>query len=105
MLYFGRIYVSEGTDVNKTSESKERDIFHYFLNKGLKFKANVCNGYHGLLVMPMNLNNIASLNIKGADYCCIIIEINQTWGYKLNAKYWFDQKKWNIIKHKFYHHT
>ena len=29
MLYFERIDVSEGIDVNKTSESKECDIFHY----------------------------------------------------------------------------
>ena len=29
MLYFDRIDVSEGTDVNKTSASKECDVFHY----------------------------------------------------------------------------
>ena len=39
MLYYDRIDLSEGTDVNKTSESKECDICHYyyFLNKGLRF--------------------------------------------------------------------
>ena len=39
MLYFDRINVSEGIDVNKTSESKERDICHYwyFLSKEYKF--------------------------------------------------------------------
>ena len=30
MLYFGRIDVSEGIDVNKTSASKECDICHYW---------------------------------------------------------------------------
>ena len=29
MLYFDRIEVFEGIDVNKTSESKENDICHY----------------------------------------------------------------------------
>ena len=29
MLYFDRINVSEGTDINKTSASKECDISHY----------------------------------------------------------------------------
>ena len=29
MLYYDRIDVSEGTDVNKTSASKECDICHY----------------------------------------------------------------------------
>ena len=39
MPYFDRIYVSQGTDVNKTSASKEYDICHYwyFLNKDFKF--------------------------------------------------------------------
>ena len=39
MLYFDRIDVSDGSDVNKTSESKECDICHcwYFLDKGFKF--------------------------------------------------------------------
>ena len=29
MLYFNRIDVTEGIDVNKTNASKECDIFHY----------------------------------------------------------------------------
>ena len=39
MLYFDKIDVSERTDVNKGSESKECDIYHYwyFLNTGFKF--------------------------------------------------------------------
>ena len=37
-----RIKVSEGKYVNKTSESKDGNIYHclYFLNKGFKFQAN-----------------------------------------------------------------
>ena len=48
MLDFDRIAVSERTDVNKTSASKEYDICHYwcFLNKGFVFKTNVCNRCH-----------------------------------------------------------
>ena len=30
MLYYEGIYVSEETDVNKTSKSKECDICHYW---------------------------------------------------------------------------
>ena len=43
MLYFGRISVSEGIDVNKASESKECIIchHHYFLDKGCKFQTEV----------------------------------------------------------------
>ena len=39
MIYYDRIEVSEGTDVHKTSASKECDVCHYwyFLNKVLSF--------------------------------------------------------------------
>ena len=79
MLYFERIDVSEGIDVNKSSASKECDICHYcyFLNKGFKFQPNVCNRCHDLLMMSMNLSDIAILNVKGSDYCCIITEISK----------------------------
>ena len=79
MLYFDRIDVSEGIDVNKTSASKECDICHYwyFLNKGFKFQPNICNRFHDLLMMSMNLSDIATVNIKGSDYCCIISLISK----------------------------
>ena len=39
MLYYNRIDVFKRINVNKTSESKECDICHYwyFLDKGFKF--------------------------------------------------------------------
>ena len=77
MLYYDRIDVSERIDVNNTSESKKCDICHYwyFLNKAFKSQANACNWYHDLLMMSINLSSIAILNIKGADYWCILVEI------------------------------
>ena len=74
MLYFDRI------DVNKTSKSKECDICHYwyfFLNKGFKCQPNVCKRCHDLLVMSINLSDIAILSIKSADYSCIITGISK----------------------------
>ena len=57
MIYYDRIDVSEGIDVNKTSASKECDVCHYwyFLNYSFKFQPNVCNRCHDLLMMPVNL--------------------------------------------------
>ena len=79
MLYFYRIGVSEGIDVNKTCASKKCDICHYcyFLNLSFKFQPNVCNRYYDLLMMSMNLSDIAILNIKGSDYRCIISLISK----------------------------
>ena len=79
MLYYDRIDVSEGIDVNKTSASKECDICHYwyFLNYSFKFQPNVCNRCHDLLMMSINLSDIAILNIKGSDYWFIISLISK----------------------------
>ena len=45
MIYYDRIHVSEGVDVNKTTKSKECNSCHYwcFLNKDFKFQPNICN--------------------------------------------------------------
>ena len=39
--------------------------------KGLYFQSHVCNGCRDVLMMSINLNNIAILNIFSIDYCCI----------------------------------
>ena len=73
MLYYDRIQVSEEIDINKISASKEYDICHcwYFLDKGFKFQPYGCNRCHDLLMMSMNLSDIAILNTKGSDYSSI----------------------------------
>ena len=71
MLYYDRIDDFEEIDVNKTSASREWDIcrYWYFLNYSFKFQTNVCNRYHDLLMMSVNLSDIVILNNRGADYC------------------------------------
>ena len=82
MIYYNRIDISERTDINKTSASKECDVCHYwyFLNYSFKFQPNVCNRCHDLLIMSVNLSNIAILNVEGSDYHCItsMISKNET---------------------------
>ena len=74
MLYYDNIDVLEGIDVNKTSALKKCDVCHYwnFLNYSFKFQQNICKRCHDLLMMSMNLSNIAISNFKGSDYHCII---------------------------------
>ena len=84
-FYYDRIEVSEGIDVNNTKTSKEWDICHYqyFLNKGFKFQSYVCNRCHHLIMISMNLSDITILNIKVADYCCIISGISKSEAIKI----------------------
>ena len=79
-LYYDRIDISEGTVVNKVSELKECDIFHYwyFLNKEFKFQSDVCNRCHDLVIISLNFSDIAVLNIKCSDYHCIISGISKS---------------------------
>ena len=55
MIYYYRIDVSEGIDVNKTS------IYG-----------------HDLLMMSMNLGDITVLSIKSANYRCVISRIRKS---------------------------
>ena len=79
MLYYDRIDISEGIDINKTNASKECDIcrYWYFLNKVFKFQIYVCNRCHDLLMMSKDLNSIYILNITNANYYCIINRISK----------------------------
>ena len=47
-------------------------------------------------MVSMNLSDIAILNIKNADYYCIISKISKSEAIQL--------KKQSIIKHKIYYH-
>ena len=88
MLYYGRIDVSEGIDINKTRASKKCHVCHYWyiLDKGFKFQPYVSNGYHDVLMMSMNLSSISVLNVNGADYRCIITRIRKSEAVNLLQK-------------------
>ena len=79
ILYYDRINVSEGINVNKTCASKDYDVCHYwyFLNFSSKFQPNVCNRCDDLLMMSVNLSDIAILSIKGSDYRSVISLISK----------------------------
>ena len=59
MLCCDKINVSGGTDINKTSPPKAYLTIGIFWMQGLDF---------------VNLYDIALLNIRSVDYCCIINE-------------------------------
>ena len=49
-----------------------------FSETGFNFQLNVCYGCHDVLMMSMNLGDIAILNIRGVDYCSIINGISKS---------------------------
>ena len=58
---------------HKINARKECDICHYryFLDKDFKFRPYISDENQDVLVMSINLNNIAILIIYSIDYCCI----------------------------------
>ena len=79
MLYFDRTAFLKEFMLIKQVHQKGV-ICHYwcFLNKSFKFQPNVCTTFCNLLMMSMNLSDISILNIKGADYHCIISGIRKS---------------------------
>ena len=80
ILQYEKLIVSEGIDTNKTSASKECMLCHYwhFKDVGFKFEPHVCNKCHDVLIIAYELKNIAILNVKDADFRCIL------WGFSKN---------------------
>ena len=70
MLEYDRINISEGTDVNETSASKECDICHYWYFKeiGFKYEPYLCNSCHDLTQKAMSFNDVAIIYVKGSAY-------------------------------------
>ena len=94
MLQFQKIDVSDGIDVNKTSESKEYKLCHYwfFEDIGFKFEKHLCNGCHDLLTTAYSLKNIAILNAKGTTFRYILMGISKNEDLKrLNNSVTYDK--------------
>ena len=95
MLWYQKINVSEGIDVNKTSASEECELCHYWFFKdvGFKFEKHVCNKCHDLLTMAYSLKNIAILSAKGTTFRCLLMGISKNKGLKrLNNSVTYDSR-------------
>ena len=84
MLWYQKIDISEGIDINKTNASKECELCHYWCFKdiGFKFQEHVCNKGHDLLIIPCSLKDIAKLNAKGNTDRSILMGISKNEGLK-----------------------
>ena len=51
--------------------------YRYFIDVGFKFEPHVCNKCHDVLMTAYELKNIAILNVKGADFRCILCGITR----------------------------
>ena len=66
MLEYDRTDISEGIDANKTNESKECMLCHYwyFLDKNFSYGPYFCNGYYNIIQKSNDFKNIAIVHVK-----------------------------------------
>ena len=70
MLYHDRIDVNKVIDLTKSNNSKECMICYYwFLNHRLKFQDSACHDCHILVMLRVNISDIAIITIKNVNYC------------------------------------
>ena len=94
MLYYQKIDVPEGVDVNKTGASKKCELCHYwfFEDVGFKLEKHVCNGCHDLLTTACSLKNVAILSAKGVTFRRTLMVIIKNEGLKrLNNPVTYDR--------------
>ena len=87
MLEYDRIDISEITDVNKTSNSRECSLckFYYFLNKKFNYQMYLCDRCHD---MSMKANSMQNLDIiyQGRN------------AYRINCVFMIKNDAFNLIK-------
>ena len=79
MLHYDSIDINEEIDLDKSNNSKECMICHYwFFNHGFTFQDSVCNGCLVLSMLSVNISDIAILAIRNVDYCFIVHDISKS---------------------------
>ena len=70
MLEYDRIDLSEGIDVNKTSNSRKCSFCHYyyFLDINFNYQKYLCDGCHNMSMKTISINNVAIVYSKGNTY-------------------------------------
>ena len=67
MIQYEKIHVLQGIDVNKSNNSKECNICHYwyFIHKNFKYDSCLCNGCSDMMMKAVSFKDVAIIYIKG----------------------------------------
>ena len=79
MLQNERIDISEGIDFDKTNNSVDCMICHfwYFKDIGFKYQPYICNGCHDFSMIVQNLDDFVILRVKSVDYRCFVVTMSK----------------------------
>ena len=98
MLTYEKIDISDGLDVNKSYESKECMLCHYwyFLDKNFNYGSYLCDGCYNMTQKCSKLKNIAIIRIKKTVYRICFLFMSKREARKLMANS-------NVIDKKGFH--
>ena len=67
MLEYEKIGISEGIDVNKSNNSKECSVCHfwYFIDKNFNYGPYLCNGCYDMSIEVVSIKNLTIIYSKG----------------------------------------
>ena len=87
MLAYERIDISDGIDVNKSYESKECMLCHYwyFLDKNFSCVPYLCDGCYNITQKCNKHKNVAIIHIKKSIYRICFLFMNKHEAKKLMA--------------------
>ena len=84
MLYYDRTDISEAIGLDKSNKKTKKQnkkfmICHYqIFDHGFKLENSICNGCHDLIMLSVNISNIASIIVRIVNYCYIIHNISKS---------------------------
>ena len=79
MLEYDKIDISEEIDVNKTNESKECMLCHYwcFLDKNFTYGPYLCDECYNIVQKSISFKNIAIVHVKKGVYRIYFPDMNK----------------------------
>ena len=85
MLEYEKIDISDGIDVNKSDESKECTLCHYwyFLDKSFSYGPYLCDRCYNMMQKCSKLKNIAIVRVKESVYRICFLYMSKSEAKKL----------------------
>ena len=90
MLYYESTHLNEGNDVTRSNSKKEYVVFPLLAFQSLVWVSKFRS--HDLMMLCLNLSDIAIITVEGADYRCIIHGISRFDSIHVLEKHLLDYK-------------
>ena len=79
MFFYDKNDIIKGIDPAESNDNEQCIVCHYrFFNHSFELQDSLCNVYHDLVMLCLNISSITIVTVIGIDYCCIIHSISKS---------------------------